>query len=475
MPAWGGVIDFLENPESPDNSKRSRCTVMMDYVPVQAGGNVNPARLAFWTADHCLNFSKAKAAELNIFDPEKKSYMRLKVTLPVLEKYKQGLDLFENRARFAAVGDSLAAEDLVTYVASAQRGSYSLNGAPVIERGINHCKSDSLQYKSANAGFTSVCSTVLDLARVEAEVVDESFAQPEVSEALGRMAAELKSVEESKFVEAESVIPLTPTATGTMRGDFIFFLSQWRVRVGIMTRYRSFESQSALIDRVAACAVGDSAGICAQAFRDFFKDAVDEYKIWVKDDATGNVRSFPKALHDEVVSPDRFNIKWLLKGQEDIGKYSFIASIESAKIFFASNILRTSYKATLSAAEQTLGDAGPLFFGLATPSQMIPKSLSSSNTESDPTSRLIFKDKTILVPYGTGSASAITMLLQPGDSGSVLLIGNTPIGVVATVDGVETSGGASVQALPEYTEEVESAAGAQAGKGTNSGVQVSCK
>lgn len=30
------------------------------------------------------------------------------------------------------------------------------------------------------------------------------------------------------------------------------------------------------------------------------------------------------------------------------------------------------------------------------------------------------------------------------------------------------------QALPEYSEEVESEAGTQAGNGTNSGVQVSC-
>ncbi|MEN9809709.1 MAG: hypothetical protein RLZZ488_1276 [Pseudomonadota bacterium] len=474
LPAWGGVIDFLESPGTSDNSKRSRCSVMMDYVPVSAGGIVNPASIAFWTADHCLDFSKAKAAELNIFDPQNKKYIRIRVALPMLEKYRHGLKLFEDRAKTAGV-DPLAADDLATYLASAQRKSFILNDVPVIERGAEQCKADSQQYKAANPAFTSVCSTVLDMARVEAEVVDESFARPEVSEALGRMAAELKSVEESKFAEAEAVIPLSPTATGTLRSDFIFFLRQWRVRIGVMTRYRNFESQSALIDRVAACADGDNAGICAQEFRDFFKDAVDEYKFWVKDDAVGNVRSFPQALHDEVVSPDRFNIQWLLMGQEDIGKYSFIASFESSKIFFASNILRTSYKANLSAAEQTLGDAGPFFFGLATPSQMIPKSPNSPNSESDPTSKLLFKEKTLLVSYRTDSASAITMLLQPGDSGSVLLIGNTPIGVVATVDGVETSGGASVSALPEYTEEVESEAGTQAGNGTNSGVQVSCK
>ena len=63
---------------------------------------------------------------------------------------------------------------------------------------------------------------------------------------------------------------------------------------------------------------------------------------------------------------------------------------------------------------------------------------------------MFFNDKTILFKYKKNLINGETFLLQPGDSGTVALIGNMPIGVVSTVNGKETSGVTSVLPLPEY-------------------------
>jgi hypothetical protein len=77
---------------------------------------------------------------------------------------------------------------------------------------------------------------------------------------------------------------------------------------------------------------------------------------------------------------------------------------------------------------------------------------------------MFFNDKTILFKYKKNLINGETFLLQPGDSGTVALIGNMPIGVVSTVNGKETSGGTSVLPLPEYdanAEETVSVGGAR--------------
>jgi hypothetical protein len=75
-----------------------------------------------------------------------------------------------------------------------------------------------------------------------------------------------------------------------------------------------------------------------------------------------------------------------------------------------------------------------------------------------------FNAKTLLYSYDKGLQQGESFLMQPGDSGSVILVGNTPIGVVSTVNGVETSGGAAVMPLPEYAEEPEDVPQAKATK-----------
>ena len=72
---WGGVLDLLEHPEKPESSTRQRCTVHMDYIPTPSGGTVNPNRIAFWTAEHCLRWQKAGSAELSLFDKSSKKYI----------------------------------------------------------------------------------------------------------------------------------------------------------------------------------------------------------------------------------------------------------------------------------------------------------------------------------------------------------------------------------------------------------------
>jgi hypothetical protein len=110
----------------------------MDYVPVAPGQSANSANLAFWTADHCLNFLNAQSVELNLFDPVGKKYVRFGISIQDMEQYKTGLKLFTDR-QLMNPGDATAAADLAAFRASAQRGSADLNGSPTIERGVPIC------------------------------------------------------------------------------------------------------------------------------------------------------------------------------------------------------------------------------------------------------------------------------------------------------------------------------------------------
>jgi len=443
----------------------------MDYVPVAAGQTADPLSIAFWTADHCLNFSGAKGAELNLFDPGQKRYLRFSMTMPDLDNYKLGLKLFEDRiASAAGVGDLTAAADLASFKSAAKRLSVTLNGGPLIERGATTCKTDTQSHKVTKTDETAICSTVLDLARVTATVQLPSTGNAELTAVLTRMATDLKTQEDARLRMAEDKIP----NIGSYRSNFMFFLNQWRKRIAVMTQRRAFESQSELIEKVRQCATDDFNGICAQVFRDYFKTPLDQYKVWVKDDASGAVRNFPIALHDEVYSEpnannaDRHNIKWILRGQEDIGKYSFMG----ADVFFATNLLRPGYTLPSVKPSPTLGESGPLFYGLISAANLAP------NVDmANPLAQMLFKSTTVLVPYPKGSNN-LTIAMQPGDSGSLLVIGGIPIAVVSTVDGIETSGGASIRALPEYVEESDStssmnqAGGSGAAKTT---AQLGCK
>lgn len=468
---WGGVIDLLETPETTATSKRSRCTVFMDYVPVASGQKEDPLSIAFWTADHCLNFSDSKGAELNIFDPEKKRYHRFSISIPDLETYRAGLKLFEDRVFSSAnVGDVTAAADLDSFKYSAKRLSVTLNGAPLIERGATTCKTDTQAHKTTKTDETAICSTVLDLARVNANVQLPSAGSAELTAILTRMAKDLKAQEDARLKMAEDKIP----NIGTYRSNFIFFLKQWRKRIAVMTQFRSFESQSELIEKVRQCATDDFTGICAQVFRDHYKTPLDQYKVWVKDDPSGSVRNFPTALHDEVYAEpnannaDRHNIKWILGGQEAIGKYSFMG----AEVFFASNLLRPGYTMPAVKPPPTLGESGPLFYGLVPAANLAP------NVDmANPLAQMLFKPSTVLVPYPK-AGNNITIAMQPGDSGSLLVIGGIPIAVLSTVDGVETSGGASIRALPEYVDEPDSTSSMNQAGGTSqpkTTAQVGCK
>ena len=155
-PDWGGVIDLLEDPDTPETSKRARCTVKMDYVPVAAGQTPNIANLAFWTADHCLNFIKAQSAELNLFDPDLKIFHRFVVRLPAMEEYKAGLKLFQDRVKANPGGDADA--DLAAFQEAEKRMPvpFDDSGTPIIERGSAACQADTAAFKSSSPELTAV-------------------------------------------------------------------------------------------------------------------------------------------------------------------------------------------------------------------------------------------------------------------------------------------------------------------------------
>lgn len=463
---WGGILDLLEDPANADSSSRSRCTVFMDYVPVSAGQAANPKDLAFWTADHCLDFTKAKGAELNLFDPSSKKYVRLSVTIPDLEKYKSGLELFEARVA-ANVGDSEAESDLVKFRAAGARPAIPLNGVngvPIIERGADVCKSETSTYKSNHPGKTVICSSVLDLARVKASVSVESALKPEVMNLLTRLSQAMTAIEAKKFESAA----LATQAMGTPSNYFTFFLNNWRVKVGDMTRWRRYESMSPLIEKVRVCGAGDSSGICAAEFKNYFKDATDEYLVWV---GMNTAKTFPVALHDEVYapkteSPPKFNLAWLLEAQAGIATQPNMLPMAR----YATNFSLKSVGFPLEQPIKTLGEVGPLYFGLSQPRQFLVDSIT------EPVSLVKNSNSAILVPYPVSDSNVMNFFMQPGDSGSVLTVANTPVGVIATVDGKETSGGASVRTLPEFTEETSSSS-TQAGNGAPSktSAQTGCR
>jgi hypothetical protein len=443
-PAWGGVIDLIEDPDSPETSKRSRCTVKMDYVPLASGQSTNIANLAFWTADHCLNFSTAQSAELNLFDPDLKIFHRFAIRLPAMEEFKAGLKLFQERSKTTPGGD--AASDLAAFQEAGKRNPVSLDnsGTQIIERGSAACQTDTASFKSSSPGLTAICSTVLDLARLEATADSAALNRTDVKGALERLSAYLQSAEKKRFDDAVILVPPIPIpgTTRTLQSDFLFFLNNWRLKIMQMTRWRGLESQSSLIEKVRNCAADETEGICAAPFRTFFNDALSEYAGW-----NVSSKTYPVALHDEVNAPEtptKHNLPWIIKGQNDIKNFAFL----SAESSFASNFLRKGVTATVSSTLPVLGESGALFFGLATPFQMI-----GADSNTDPTSIIKFYAKTVLIPYATTSNAGLSFLLQPGDSGSVWIVNNTPIGVVATVDGVETSGGASVRPLPEIPED----------------------
>lgn len=444
---WGGILDLLEEPESPQTSKRNRCTFYPDYVPVAAGQQPNPAKLALWTADHCLDFTRAKGAELYIYDVEKKDYVNVRVEIPALNKYREGLRLFQERAQSAAVGDDAAESDLQSFIAAGSRPSVDYAGAPLIERGIPACLSDTQIYKSANSGRSVICSSVLDMARIDAFVPDDLFAVPEIKNMLERMSQQLKAIEDKKYADADLLVPEIVEANGkTMRANFKWYLENWRVRVDYMTRRRGFESQSALIEKVRTCATNDAAGICAPQFRSFFSGALGEYNAWTSADPVNAKRTFPTALHDEFyaeMSTGKMNLKWLLSTQANVTKALYLGD----QAVFSVNMSREPLVWSTNEVTKTLGDVRPELFGLLKLSQII------GGTGRSLSDAILSREKTLMISYSTDNSSARNMFLQPGDSGSVLVIGNVPIGVVATVDGKATSGGASVLPLPEFTEE----------------------
>ncbi len=87
---------------------------------------------------------------------------------------------------------------------------------------------------------------------------------------------------------------------------------------------------------------------------------------------------------------------------------------------------------------------------------------------------MLFNASTILIPYPVHSKQ-IALALQPGDSGSLLVLSGLPVGVVSTVDGKETSGGASIRPLPEYVGEEESADSGNTAALAKNSPQTTCK
>lgn len=471
---WGGVLDLLEDSSRPDSSPRKRCTVHMDFVPVPTGQQRDPTNIAFWTAEHCLKyFPTTQRAELYLFDPVARKYSRFRITIDEMDKFKAGEMLFSDR-KSVLIPDAEAVSDYNAYLQAGSRvpvryldPSTGQEG-PLIERGSDICISGTNAFKTATPNYTAVCSTVLDLARLTARVAPESATRPDVIDITQRLDQTLTTQEQNKFAFAEQKKLECMRVTECVQrfDDFKYFLTNWRNRVTDLTRWRRYAAQSSLIEKVRLCSDTNTSGMCSpdfkQLFKSHFKDALDEYTAWNRGG------EFKTALRNEVYDPNKHNLQWLLKSQYDIQNYTTMSG--SAQL--GTNILRTAQSVSPEVEQKSLGESGATFYGLPTPLQMV------AGTNSDPAALLIFSEnkRTILVPfYKTAQQSALTLLLQPGDSGSTLLISNTPIGVVSTVDGKETSGGASVLPLPEYTEE-ESSSTSQANKAPGkSTVQTGCR
>lgn len=423
--AWGGVIDLIENAQTPDTSARYRCTMHMDLIPDPAGQAPNPDRIAFWTAEHCLRWLNANYVELNVFDPLMKKYVRFEVKLDEVERFKQGKELFRR----------LKPDGLEQFVNAAQRPATG-----IVERSAPVCKSDTATLLTQYPGSEIICSSVLDLARLEGTLSDASKARPEVVETVSRMRAELVKNEESEIAKAKTLEPLIGS---TALHNMLWWYDNWRKQVGLVTKWRGYEGLTDIIESVRLCAAGDFSGICNQEFRDYFADSLNEYNRL----ATAG-QTYREFLQFEVNRPETstsHNLQWLLNSQKNVQNSLGLLGLVS----MGSNFLRRVADHKAENVGTTLGTTGPLFYG----------ALGLKDFETADAAlisqRMHFFDKTILFRYSAGDENRVYYLNQPGDSGTVFLTGIVPIGIVSTVNGKETSGGASVTPLPDFVEEVE--------------------
>ena len=423
MPAgWGGVLDLVDDAAAPETSRRDRCTVQMDYVPVATGEAEDVFKIAFWTAEHCIKFSKAQLAELNLFDAEKKKYLRFQIQLNELERTKRGREIF-------ALNAPDKASDFEAAVTRPDKG--------LIERGTPSCKSDSAAYLTANPGKGVVCSTVLDLARLEGVVPLAVKSRSDVADALTRMRTALVSSERLQFARIDALKNFIPAADYT---NFTYWLTHWRDRVSAVTRWRGEEGFSGLIEQVRLCPTGANTGLCSADIRAFFSESLAEYNLLAT--AGASYADFIKNEVNKPMSNTSHNLPWLLHSQREVQKQMTF----SAQASFGTNLLKPNFVTSSVNQTKTLGESGPLYYAAVTVEAMLNGAVPTAS------STLVFNDKTILIPYSKEIQKGLSFLLQPGDSGSVFVLGNTPIGVISTVDGNETSGGASIRPLPEYND-----------------------
>lgn len=439
---WGGVLDLLEEETAPGKAKRHRCTVHMDTIPEESGRPVDPSRFAFWTAEHCLKFDKARSAELNVFDPAQKRYLRFPVRLDELDRIIDGKKLFERHVN-TRVAD---------YLAAAARPSRGL-----IDRGIPSCKSDTQQQLSQNPNAAVVCSSVLDLARLEGRVHESAATRADVIELLGRLNTAIRQQENLQIVSIQRYAELLTTQE---MSDIQFWLRNWRTKVSKLTQWRSFEGFAQLIEDVrTTCAAGVDTGVCHPEVREFFSTALMEYN-----DA-GATGPYPNFLQAEVNAPmdgTKHNLPWLLQSQKSVQK---LLPITGAALMGTNFAIPSPQGRATHAPSDTLGTKGPLFYAAA------PIAALRTKAEEKLHSNMVFNDKTILYTYDRELQQGETFLMQPGDSGSVVVVGNIPIGVVSTVNGTETSGGAAILPLPEIFEEEQE----EQAIDTTKGSAISCK
>lgn len=424
---WGGVLDLLENPEKPESSTRQRCTVHMDYIPTPSGGTLNPNRIAFWTAEHCLRWQKTGSAELSLFDKSSKKYIRLPIQLDELERFKVGKELFSR----------LKPDMLPQYLNASDRPEMG-----IVERGAPVCKTDTGALQSVDPSLGVVCSTVLDLARIEGTISPSVQGRPDVAEVVARMRADLEKTEKDQFDKVDDLTRIMPSVE---RSGLIFWLTHWRSKVSLITKWRGYEGMASIIDQVRLCNVGVSIGLCNQEFRDFFSVSLTEYEQLKEPGET-----YPAFLLREVNRPmtaTSHNLQWLLYSQKNVQKAIGLAGQAS----FGTNLLRKTPLLAPQESIKTLGNSGPTYYSHA------GLDLFSAGFGGSWADQMFFNDKTILWKYKKNLINGETFLLQPGDSGTVVLIGNMPVGVVSTVNGKETSGGTSVLPLPEYDADAEDA------------------
>jgi hypothetical protein len=421
--AWGGVLDLLEQPESPNTSARLRCTFRMDYIPEVQGKTTDSARIALWTAEHCLKWTNAFSAEVNLFDPQAKKYIRFRADLDDMVRFRQGAQLFSE----------LAPDVLPEYLLSAARPEKG-----IIERGIPICKSDSKELQAGNTNVGVVCSSVLDLARIEGTVHTSDQQRADVTEALTRMREFIKRNEDDQLARVNALKLLIPTAEYDY---FMDFQTNWRTKISLLTKWRGYEGIADLIERVRQCNAAVTTGICSSQIKEFFADPLSEYGEL----ATAG-KTYPEFLKDEAYTPltaTSGNLLWLLYFQKNLNK----AIRFSDQITFDSNFLRNVNLFDRALVSKTTGDTGPVSYVSMPVAKMI-------NTAVKPLAEhFTFNEKTLLFSYDINAENGELFLLQPGDSGTVLVVGNQPVGVVSTVNGDPTSGGASTMPLPEIRDE----------------------